>query len=78
MLLDLIVQIHNVQNIQQLTLIFVKSLDLHIKDGRRIHIDSIIFFDIFCKAYLVLIFDLHKFFSCALIIYQRLQVADQG
>ena len=77
MLLDLIVQIHNVQNIQQLTLVFVKSLHLHIKDRGRIHIDSIIFFDIFCKAYFVLILDLHKFFSCALIIHQRLQVADQ-
>ena len=56
------------KNIQQLTFILMKTFDLNIKNRIRIHINIIMFFNVFCKTQLILIFDIHKFLLCLRII----------
>ena len=68
MILDLVVQIHNMQNVQQLTLILMQTLYLYIEDGSRINIDSVVLLDVFCKTQLVLILDVHEFLLSLLVI----------
>jgi hypothetical protein len=46
MLFDLVIEIHNMKDIQQLTFVLMKTFHLHIKDGIRIYINSIVLFDI--------------------------------
>ena len=55
MLLELIVLIHDMQNIEQLSLVLMQSLDLYIEDGVRIYINSIMILDILCQTDLVLV-----------------------
>ncbi len=61
MLLDFIIQIHNVQDIQQLPFIFVQTFHLYVKDRTRVYVDTVVLFDIFCQTDLILVFDVHKF-----------------
>ena len=68
MFFQLIIQIHNVQNIEKLTLILVKTLHLHVKNRARIHLNAVVFFDIFCETHLVAVFDIHKFLLRLLIV----------
>ena len=53
---------HHVKDIEQLSLVLVKPLDLHVKYGIRINRDAIMLLDIFCQTHFVLALDLHKFF----------------
>ena len=71
-----IVQIHNVQDVQQLTFVLMKSLNLNVKNGMRIYLDTIMFQNIFGKSDLVLVFDVHKLLLRSLIIHIKLQLAD--
>lgn len=48
------------QDIHQLTLVLMQTLYLYVKDGSWIHFDTVVLTDIFCKANLVLIFDVHE------------------
>ena len=68
MILDLIVEIHHVQNIQQLTLVLMQTLYLHVEDGARIYIDTIVLLNIFCKTLLVLILDIHELLKSLLVV----------
>ena len=68
MLLDLVIQIHDMENIQQLALILVETLYLYVKDRSRVHGDSVMLLDIFCQAYLVLVLDIHEFLLSLLIV----------
>ena len=52
MILDLIVEIHHVQNIQQLTLVLMQTLYLHIENGARVYIDAIVLLDVLCQTLL--------------------------
>ena len=54
----------------------MKSLNLNVKNGMRIYLDTIMFQNIFCKADFVLVFDVHKLLLCSLIIHIKLQLAD--
>ena len=69
---------HNVHDVHELTFVLMKSLYLTVKDGTRVHIDAVVFFDIFCKANLVLIFDVHKLLLTLLIVHINAQFADMG
>ena len=68
MLLDLVVKIHDMQNIEQLSLILMQTLYLHIKDRSRIDLDAIVLFDIFRQTQFVLVFDVHELMLCLFII----------
>ena len=56
-----LVEIDDMQDVEQLPLIFVEPLHLHIKDGIRIYDDSVVFQDIRRKTHFVLSLDLHEF-----------------
>ena len=76
MLFDLIIQIHDVQYIQKLTLVLMQTFYLNIKDRTRIYINSIMLLDILCKANFILVFDLHELTSCLFILNQWFQLGD--
>ena len=78
MLFDLIIEIHNMKDIQQLTFVLMKTFYLYIKDGIRININSIVLFDIFCKTYFILVFDLKKLLLYFFIICIRRKFPDLG
>ena len=73
MCLDLVVQIHNVQNIHQLTFVLMQSLNLNIEDGVRIDFNSVMLLDVFCQTYFVLIFDIHELLQSFLVIRVNFQ-----
>ena len=62
------------KNIKKLSLIFMKSLNLDIKNRIRVNINSIMLFYIFCKANLIFILNLHKLLLafCIINIYFKL------
>ena len=66
------------QNIQKLSLVLMKSLNLYIKDGTRIYFDAIVLFNIFCQAYLILVFNVHKFLLTFFVIYIDRQFINLG
>ena len=69
MLLDLIVQIHDMQDVQELAFVLVETFYLYVKDGSRVHVNAVVLLDIFCQAYFVLVLDLHELAPCVLIVY---------
>ena len=77
MLFDLIVQIHNMHNIQQLTFVFVETFYLYVKDRSWIYFDSVVLQNIFCQTLFVLILNIHEFLTSLRIIGQRLQSTHQ-
>ena len=56
------------KNIHQLALVLVKTLYLNVEDGTRVHIDSVVFLNVFCQANLVLVLDVHKLLLALRII----------
>ena len=69
MLLDLIVQVHDMQDVQELALVLMETFYLHIEDGSRINVDPIVLLDIFRQPHFILVLDLHKLTSRVFIIY---------
>ena len=78
MLLQIVIQVHHVQDVEQLALVLMQTLYLHIEDGSRIHIDAVVLLDILCQTHLVLILDVHKFLLCFLVIRIHSQLLDLG
>ena len=68
MLFDLVIQIHHMQDVHQLTLVLMQTFDLYIKNGTRIHIDSVMLTDVLSQTKLVQILDLHELLLCLFII----------
>ena len=60
------------QDVHQLALILVQSLNLNIKNRTRIYIDAVVLFDVFCQTYLVLVLDVHKLVLALLVIHIQL------
>ena len=73
MLFHLVIQIHHMQDVQQLALILMKSFHLYIKDGSWIHFNSIVLQYVFCQAFLVLILDAHEFLKRFFVICPSFQ-----
>ena len=71
MFFDLVVQIHNMQNIKKLTFVLMETFYLNVKDRARINFNSIMLFNIFCKTYFVLVFNLHKLTSGLFVVRKR-------
>ena len=74
MLLQLAVQVHDIQDIHQLSLVLMKPLDLHIKNGSRIDIDAVVFLDVLCQTNLVLVLDVHELLLRLLIVSVELHL----
>ena len=56
----------------------MKPFYLYIKDGVGIHVDSVVFFNVFGETQLVLVFDLHKFLLSLGIIHVFFKARDPG
>ena len=63
------------ENVQKLSLVLMKSLNLNIEDRIRIYIDSIMLLDVLSKTKLVLILDIHELLLILLIINKCLKLA---
>ena len=66
------------KDIEKLSLILMKSLNLYIENGVRINFNTIVLQDIFCKTLFVLEFNVHKLLKSLLIVSIYLQLADLG
>ena len=78
MLLDLVVQIHHMQDVQQLALVLMETLYLHVEDGARIYGDSVVLQDVFRQTHLVLVLDIHELLLGLLVVRVNLQLRDLG
>ena len=78
MLFDLIIQIHYMQDIQQLTFVFVQTFYLYIEDRSWIYFYTVVLFDVSCKTLFVLELDRHEFFQSLFVIQPFLQSAHLG
>ena len=66
------------QDVHQLSLIFMETLYLHIEDGPGIHVDAVVLLDVFCQADLVLILDVHELSLALLIVCVNGQLFNMG
>ena len=76
MFLNLVIQIDYMQDVQKLTFVLMKSLNLYIEDRTWIYLYSVVLQDIFCQTNFVLVFDVHEFLLCFFIININFQFAD--
>ena len=76
--LKLVIQVHDMQDIQQLALVFMQSLDLYIKNRTGIHVNAVVLGNVFCQADLVLIFDVHEFLLILVVIHEGLKLFQLG
>ena len=66
------------EDVHQLALIFVKPLDLHVENGARVHVNTVVLFDVPGEAQLVLVLDVHELKLALLILCKELQLLDMG
>ena len=66
------------KDIEKLSLILMKSLNLYIENGVRINFNTIVLQNVFRKTLFVLEFNVHKLLKCFLIISVYFQLADLG
>ena len=64
--------------VEQLPLILMQALYLHVKDRPGVDLDSVMLKNILGKAHLILILDVHEFLLCFRIIGIDLKLADGG
>ena len=74
MFFDLVIQIHYMKNIHQLTFVLVKSLYLYVENRIGIYFDSIVLQNIFCQTHLILIFNVHELLLSSLVICINFQL----
>jgi hypothetical protein len=74
----LLIEIHDVEDVEQLTLIGVKTLDLGVVDRLRVDIDVVALLHEGGEVLLVLEFDFHEGALSRLIIGEGLKVRDFG
>ena len=68
MRLELVIQVHHMEDVQQLALVLMQALHLHVKNGARVYFNAVVLTDILCQAQLILIFDVHELLLCLLIL----------
>ena len=68
MLLDLVIQIHNMEDVHKLTFIFMQTLHLHVKDRPWIYFNTVMLLDVCCQTLFILILNLHKFLKRLFVI----------
>ena len=60
-ILNLVIEIHHVQDVHKLSLILVETLHHDIKDGVHIELDAVMLKDIARKSLLIMPLNCHKF-----------------
>ena len=66
------------KDVQQLPLVLVQTLHLHIENGSGVHIDAVVFFDIFRQPKLVLVLDIHELLLAFLVVRVYFQLLYMG
>ena len=64
------------QDVQQLALIFMQSLDLHIENRTGVYLNTVVLQNVFCQTHFVLILDIHELLLCLFIIRIDFQLID--
>ncbi len=64
------------ENVEKLSLVLMEAFHLYIEDRVGIHLDVIVFLDIFCQTQFVLVLDLHELLLGLGILCQGLQSGD--
>ena len=83
-ILDIVVKRQDMQDIQQLPLVFMQALDLHVEDRIRVDVDTVVLRDISGKAYLVLALDGLQIFQNIRIVtvleqrFERVRVVQEA
>ena len=78
MVFDLVVQIHDMEDVQELAFVLMKPLYLYIKNGPRVNINAVMLFDVFCKTQLVLVFNIHELLLCLRVVCVYLHLSNLG
>ena len=84
MILDIVVKRQDMQDIQQLPLVFMQALDLHVEDRIRVDVDTVVLRDISGKAYLVFALDGLQIFQNIRIVtvleqrFERVRVVQEA
>ena len=73
-----IIQIHNVEDVQQLALILMKTLHLYVKNRTGIHFHTVMLQNVIGKAHFILILDIHELLLRYFILGIDLKAADFG
>ena len=50
------------KNIHELSLVLMQTLYLHVENGVRVNVDSVMLLNVLCQAHLVFTFNLHNLF----------------
>ena len=66
------------QDVQQLALVLVQTLYLHVEDGTRIDLDAVLLLDVLRQTHLVAIFDVHELLLCLRIVGIDLEFFNVG
>ena len=66
------------ENIHQLPLVLVETLNLHIENGIRIHLNAIVLLDILCQPQLILVLNVHELFLGLFVVCQSLDAGNLG
>ena len=74
MFLELIVQIHDMKDVHELTLILVQALNLYIKYRSGIDLDTVMLENVLGQSYLVLVLDVHELMLRLLVVRIYLQM----
>jgi hypothetical protein len=74
--LESVIQHHNMQNVEQLPLVFVQTLDLDIIDGVRIYFNILSSLNKLRERDLILFFDAFKSFDNLRVILEGLKLFD--
>ena len=59
-LFELVIQVHNMQDVEELSLVLVQSLDLYVEDRSGIDFDSVVLEDVLGQTDFVLVLDVHE------------------
>ena len=62
------------EGIEQLPLVLVNTLYLHIENGARVYINAVVLFDVFSQTYFVLVLDVHELMLALLIVHIYLEL----
>ena len=61
------------ENVHQLTLVLMKSLNLYIKNRVWINVNAVVLLNVLSQTYFILIFNIQEFLLAFLIIYKCCQ-----
>ncbi len=78
MLLQLVAQVHDVHDVEQLSLVLVETLHLDVEDRVRVDFNAVVLENVLGQALLVPVLDLHELLLRLLVVGVGLQLLELG